>query len=640
MLVVLLLGMVLRMHGLVWTLPWHFHGDEDRVVSNGISVYEVGVQSYTSDITSMANYPPLRSWEIVTTRGLLLLFFGEIDTPTQILFGRLVSLGYALLTMVFLYHLGKQLTHDPKVGIMAAAIFAVWPETIEFGQRVVVDGAGLAFFVLSAWLAVRAIQRLSYRDLVWATVAGGIAALGKYNYATVLLIPATFVIFFAIQQPRATLIRVIAPAAFLSAVIGFATLQTISLDDIYFNYLNQDAQLEDTLRGLSFDGFQPGDAEWQQAVTAQPITAALRFEWNTQVFLDFTPSVVAALALVGMLYASSKFGQRFDRTSLWVLFLFSLGTLVVFSLFRIVEGRQLFGSIVILIVIAALVLVELYRYSRVTGVLLTAAILVPLAIDAWDQNTIYTQPDTRVETARWFMEHAQAGTGIAVENIPYEFRLQNGYPEDAQHFNAERVYRLNDRAPKDWENQGYYYLVADASYAWRGAYYAGHVFQEEFDAGVEVLARFEGADYAGPDRIIMRAFRPETYIRADFGDVATLYGYDYDEQASETINYKIYWQAQQPTNTDYVLFNHLMNLDTGEFFPVFDRLIGHNGANPTSTWEANQWLFDEFELERPADLPSGRYQLVVGLYNPVDGTRLPVNGDPVGTLELFQIESE
>ncbi|HLA42903.1 MAG TPA: hypothetical protein VJZ27_05680, partial [Aggregatilineales bacterium] len=234
------------------------------------------------------------------------------------------------------------------------------------------------------------------------------------------------------------------------------------------------------------------------------------------------------------------------------------------------------------------------------------------------------------------------GTGIVIENEPYEFWEQNGYHEDKQ-FNVIRAYRLFENDPRTWENQGFYYLVADQSYEWRGGYYAGHEFKASWDAEVEEVARFEGDVYSGPDRIIFRAFRPQVITNISLGDAVIFYGYDVESQTlhpGDTLRVKYYWQAAKTVDTDYAVFNHLLDLESSEAVIQFDRLAGQNGIHSTSQWEPFEWVFDTFDLTIPEDTAPGQYSFQIGLYNPVDGARLSVENGQNGILELFQVTIE
>jgi hypothetical protein len=646
MLAILFIGLFIRFHGLIWTLPYFFLGDETRIVANGISIHETGIQNYASNVTDMGNYPPYVGWEIALTRGAFFTIFGSDNVPISlvVLFARMFSLFYALLTMASLYQLGRLVTRSPYGGLAAALFFAVWPQTVMFGQRALSDGAGLMFFTLSAWLSVLAYQRLSYRALTLAVVAAILAGLGKFNYFPALMMPGLAGLYFLYKRPRQMVIWVVLPSILLSAPIIYATSKTISRDDIFYNYLNEEAQLENAVRTRLGEGYTPADPEMREVYDRYPVTFATRIAENYRTLTGFLPELTLAMVLLGLAAVLWWRGRSADMPSLLGVILVGLLTFLAYSWFRVVEGRQLFGVMIPLILLWAVGVRELMRVSRVAAGVILLILVFPPAFQAWNLNNEISKPDTRVATVNWFLENARDGTGIALENQPYEFWTQNGYPGEKQ-FNVFMAYRLFERSPRDWENDGYYYLVADDSFAWRGGYYAGHELIDEFDSMVEVVARFEGDAYTGPDRIIMRSFRPQVIVDAQFGDVVTFYGYDVAAQSllpGDTLHVKYYWRADEPDGVDYIIFNHLIDAESGEQLTGFDRLAGHNGTHPSSQWESLEWLFDEFELEIPQDTPPGDYLLQMGLYRAEDGTRLAVDDaeDNVLTLMTIAIEDE
>jgi hypothetical protein len=107
------------------------------------------------------------------------------------------------------------------------------------------------------------------------------------------------------------------------------------------------------------------------------------------------------------------------------------------------------------------------------------------------------------------------------------------------------------------------------------------------------------------------------------GEHIRLLGYDWD--AGESLSpvggtLTLYWQADAPLSTDYVVFVHLLDksggLAWGADAPPLD------GLYPTSAWSPGAVIADRREIS-PADLPPGTYALVVGMYDPDTLTRLP-----------------
>ncbi len=89
-----------------------------------------------------------------------------------------------------------------------------------------------------------------------------------------------------------------------------------------------------------------------------------------------------------------------------------------------------------------------------------------------------------------------------------------------------------------------------------------------------------------------------------------------------TLRLSLYWEAEAPTTTPYTVFTHLVGPD--------DQLYGQwdnppvRGSYPTTDWSPGESVVDQYEIPVNFDAPPGEYRLLVGLYDPSTGTRLPV----------------
>jgi len=116
-------------------------------------------------------------------------------------------------------------------------------------------------------------------------------------------------------------------------------------------------------------------------------------------------------------------------------------------------------------------------------------------------------------------------------------------------------------------------------------------------------------------------------IEANLDDHIRLVGYDLasdNVQAGDTITFTLYWRVIRPVLHDYTVFVHLVDIQNqnqggGDAPPLGDDY-------PTSYWAAGDWLADTHQIQLDANLPAGQYNLVVGLYDPTSGERLPVVG--------------
>jgi hypothetical protein len=108
-------------------------------------------------------------------------------------------------------------------------------------------------------------------------------------------------------------------------------------------------------------------------------------------------------------------------------------------------------------------------------------------------------------------------------------------------------------------------------------------------------------------------------VGARFGEGIGLEGYDLESSASD-LQLALHWQALAPVEVSYKLFVHLVGegdaADIRAQADVYPSL-------PTTAWMPGEYRRDEIGLELPADLPPGRYSLLVGWYDASTGQRLP-----------------
>ena len=123
--------------------------------------------------------------------------------------------------------------------------------------------------------------------------------------------------------------------------------------------------------------------------------------------------------------------------------------------------------------------------------------------------------------------------------------------------------------------------------------------------------------------------------RVVIGDFAEFIGYDMSNLVwtrGQRITLTLYWRPTEsaPPPRDYSLFIHLLDADGA-------RLTGWDGAPlqgayPTRFWRPGESLLDRWILPIPEDIPPGTATLRIGIYDPIEGGRLPVTvgGEPVG----------
>jgi mannosyltransferase len=150
--------------------------------------------------------------------------------------------------------------------------------------------------------------------------------------------------------------------------------------------------------------------------------------------------------------------------------------------------------------------------------------------------------------------------------------------------------------------------------------------------------RVETFSYNGPLKAGL--WRPELPLRVDFDGEISLLGATWDGlgeggavRAGDWALLTLRWRALRPLTTAYVVRVRLRDA-AGREAAAYD-IAPLDGHYPTDRWGREQ-VWDYHDLPIPADLPPGRYTVIVGLYptgRPAEGLRPSSDaapGDPLG----------
>jgi len=143
---------------------------------------------------------------------------------------------------------------------------------------------------------------------------------------------------------------------------------------------------------------------------------------------------------------------------------------------------------------------------------------------------------------------------------------------------------------------------------------------------------------------LVQAFTPNPIdhpVEANFGDVIKFQGFNLTPATplpGATVNLALFWQATGAMQENYKVFLHLRNPAGANAAQLDYEPFG--GSYPTRNWQIGQPLADKQTLPLPPDLPPGRYELYLGVYNPQTMARLPLNPDASGqnTLLLTRLD--
>jgi hypothetical protein len=121
-------------------------------------------------------------------------------------------------------------------------------------------------------------------------------------------------------------------------------------------------------------------------------------------------------------------------------------------------------------------------------------------------------------------------------------------------------------------------------------------------------------------RVEVRPLQPGFPLEATWADKVFLHGFDL-QQSTESLELTVYWQALEEMDTSYKVFVHLIDPASGSHI-VQDDAIPRRWTYPTTEWTHDEVVDDTIPL--PLDgVPQGQFDLVIGLYDPETGKRLP-----------------
>jgi hypothetical protein len=113
-------------------------------------------------------------------------------------------------------------------------------------------------------------------------------------------------------------------------------------------------------------------------------------------------------------------------------------------------------------------------------------------------------------------------------------------------------------------------------------------------------------------------------VEVSLGDKAYLLGYNIESgfRPGDNIHLTFFWQCLEKMQQDYTVFAHLID-ERGNIVAQKDN-PPVDGLYPTTKWDPEEIVRDQYDLVIAPNAPRGRYQLKVGMYQPNTGQRLTV----------------
>ncbi len=534
---------------------------------------------------------------------------------------RLISILFNLLTGLFVALTARQIMGHTAAWL-AAAFWGWSPALILQAPKALADPLAVLASTIALWLAVVAATDRQKRHLaVWSVFAGMAGIFVKYPVAPVLGTGGLVMLWVLFKEDRKQGSRYIAYSALIAGIA--AVLLWLNNGLAYSSrYVTKESRTTGTGNLL-----QPGYLVDNLKQAVSPLDP------------------VGPLALVGMLalgvlaFAVAR-RQKHPQAALggvgvagflslaqpWAVTSFS----VVSETGRIKDVIPATSAIVVLLAVALAQMLAVFPkrwqpLGRITlAIGLGALVFLPQARTIKHIVADYTPPDTRVALRAWSEENLEPGwVLVTYENHKVFNNYWSGLPGH-KWFNWYRIEQITDAPLEEWRERGILYAVlpehqlVDLRSTPTGQAY--------LDAMLLLRRFYEPPDHRGPEMSVYRLWRMEEEANVSFGDSIRLAGYDWDGAdltAGNSINLRLYWQADSTPQRDYSLFVHIV--PQGDRQPVAQ----WDGppvrpSRPAYTWnEVTETLIsDTISIELPAS--PGMYRVLLGLYDYNTGQRLPV----------------
>ena len=629
LLAILLMSGALRLPGYNFSLPFIDQLDEPFHNLSARMIIDLG----TSKSLNTHHYPP----GIVMLNYLMLRLFHDTDKPPGSVVGqvRLVSVAAGIGTTLVIALLGYHAL-NPAAGLTAATLYAITP-VFQVLARYATAEIHVAFLaMLAIWLAMVGAVYRRPAWTTWATYALMLAVLFKYH----ALMLAPFILLAPLINGRACMRRVLANLARFALFLAWLVLLTPALDAFAEVPATENEARKSWVRHVTTNSERPdslsdylSDVVYNQTLALSSVKhPSLSFGWIGMILFAWQLDRRRRLMLAGLAVGAAS----------WLLGV---------SLFGKQGGhaeRFLFGQITLLVMLAGagyalwwraavVVLKRFSRHGRLLASVLFATVYLALNLSNV-QNSIaktldFTYADPRNFLAEWIDVTLAPGRYLYKNEARVLNRHWGGY-EGVTQFEL-----ANFESPL---SQSIDSMRADnISYGILYTFQHDQLLEDDPQGFLQestLLRRWEDQpNYRAHAVAVFRLYPIQHRNEGQLGPVHLL-GHDleqHQQQAGASVPFHLYWQAEEATDSAYVVFNHLLDA-AGQIVaqsdgpPLPDPLLRRS----TADWDDPDETFfsREYQLDLPAGLPPGDYELRSGFYRREGGTRLLA---PDGSDSLF-----
>ncbi len=416
LLVILLGSAFVRFYGVDWGLPFHFHSDEELLISTTVRLRH----SLNPHISVYGTLPMF----ILGAISILSSFLGGFsltdpnNLPLIYIIGRSISASFGTITVFLFYLLGDKF-YDRKVGLLAAAFVAFTVGHLQASHFFTVEVMFIFFIGLTIYFAADIMRKGDLNSYLKTGIAGGLMMSTKLSGAPVMLVIllAHLMRWKAENSNR----KVDKRWREILRIIDRKLILTFVLIAMIFLILNPYFLLD-------FKNFTSPTSRSSFVFHGRVATGAIKPHWTLQyegtrpyifhlknlLFWGMGP-LLEITSLIGVIYAFIRLKREDILLLAWVVPYFLLAG-SWFAKFI----RYILPIVPFLALLGARWAVEMPRRfpGKATSLAFrgfTALVLISSILYSFAYLNIYRQGDSRINAAEWIRENVEKGSTILLE---------------------------------------------------------------------------------------------------------------------------------------------------------------------------------------------------------------------------------
>ncbi len=384
LILVLVAAAALRLYGINWDQGFHLHPDERMLI-----MVTEKINLFTNLNPDFFNY------------GSLPIYLLRIISPTGnydslLLVGRALSVGFDLLTIIFIYKIAHLLFKDEKVSFFSALIYALTFFAIQNSHFFVVDVFLTTFTTILIYLLLLYFKSPSVKKTV--LVASVFAAMLAIKFTAIIFYP---IILVVIVWKLFKNFRQLIVSLFIFHV-SFVICHFLFMPYAYIDYQKFFSDVQQQLQMNSNPYIFP--------YTLQYVYTTPYLYYLKNIFLWGLGPIIAFLSVIGLFRMLRTKCQDCIPKFLFLIFYFFYFLIVGHSSVKFM--RYMLPLYPFLAILAGFAIARLHKFNKI----LSAAVLIGVVFWTGIFMNIYAQPNTRVSATNWILKNIPAGSTLAIEH--------------------------------------------------------------------------------------------------------------------------------------------------------------------------------------------------------------------------------